>query len=66
MLIKRQSMLSGLIHEMDIDVTHDQLAQWLAGSLIQNVMPHLSPEHREFLMTGIIPSEWNAEFGGDE
>lgn len=66
MLIKRQSMLSGLIHEMDIDVTHEQLAQWLAGSLIQNVMPHLSPEHREFLMTGIIPSEWDAEFGSDE
>ena len=66
MLIKRQSMLSGLIHEMDIDVTNEQLAQWLAGSLIQNVMPHLPPEHREFLMTGIIPSEWNAEFGEDE
>lgn len=66
MLIKRQSMLSGLIHEMDIDVTHEQIAQWLAGSLIQKVMPHLSPEHREFLMTGIIPSEWESAFGSDE
>jgi hypothetical protein len=63
MLIKRQSMLTGIIHEMDIPVTNDQLTKWMAGSLIQNVMPHLSPDQREFLMTGITPSEWDAEMG---
>lgn len=66
MLIKRESMLSGIIHEMDLPVTNEQLAQWLNGSLIQNVMPHLTSGQREFLMTGITPDEWDAEFGDDE
>lgn len=64
MLIKRQSMLTGAIHEMDLPVTNEQLAEWMSGSLIQNVMTHLSPDQREFLMTGTIPEEWDAEFGG--
>lgn len=58
MLIKRESMLSGIIHEMDLPVTNEQLAEWLNGSLIQDVMPHLSADQREFLMTGITPDEW--------
>ena len=61
MLIKRQSMLTGAIHEMDLPVTNEQLAEWMSGSLIQNVMTHLSPDQREFLMTGTIPEEWDAE-----
>lgn len=66
MLLKRQSILSGNVNEMDIPVTHDQLAQWMAGSLIQNVMPHLTASQREFVMTGITPDEWDAAFGDDE
>lgn len=62
MLIKRQSMMTGVIHEMDLPITNEQLVEWLSGSLIQNAMPHLSPEQREFLMTGIIPEEWDVEF----
>jgi hypothetical protein len=58
MLIQRQSMMTGEIHVMDLPVTDEQLAEWQNGSLIQNVMPHLSPDQREFLMTGITPEEW--------
>jgi len=28
--------------------------------LIQDVFPEATPEQREFLMTGITPTEWNA------
>ena len=42
-----------------MDVTQDQIDEWLGGELIQNVMPHLSPDEREFLMTGI---EWDKAF----
>ena len=35
---------------------------WVDGALIQDVMPHLKPEEREFLMTGITPAEWDAMF----
>jgi len=26
----------------------------------------LTPDQREFLMTGITPEEWEAEFGGED
>ena len=43
---------------MDIDVTPTQIASWENGLLIQTAMPDLSPDEREFIMTGITPNEW--------
>ena len=62
MLIQRQSPFSGKINVRDIDVTSEQLAEWTAGKNIQDVMPELSADDREFLMTGITPEEWNDTF----
>jgi hypothetical protein len=39
------------------------LIQWERGVLIQDAMPHLSPDEREFLMTGITPDEWADTMG---
>jgi len=36
----------------------DQYDAWKGGELIQNAMPNLSADEREFLMTGITPEEW--------
>ncbi len=33
------------------------------GALIQDALPEVSPEDREFIMTGITPSMWNHIFG---
>jgi hypothetical protein len=49
-------------HTREIDVTQSQLDRWQAGELIQNVMPHLSPDDREFLMTGLTPEDWEEMF----
>ncbi len=50
---------------MELDITPEQLARYEQGNeLIQNVFPNLSPEHREFIMTGITPEEWNVTFNG--
>jgi len=65
-LIKNRSMLTNKIHEMEIDVTHEQIAEWENGALIQNVMPHLTSDEREFIMTGITPTEWDETFDIDE
>jgi len=65
MMIHRVSFLTGVEHDREIDVTHEQLRAWNSGMLIQNAMPHLSAEDREFLLTGITPEEWNKKFGGD-
>ena len=66
MQIIRTSRISGNTNVMDIDITQAQLAAWVDGSLIQDVMPDISADEREFIMTGITPDEWNAMFGEDE
>lgn len=64
MRFMRKSPISGKIHEMEIDCTPEQFADWnLNGKLIQNAMPNVPAEQREFLMTGITPQEWNEMFG---
>lgn len=64
MQITRRSPFSGKVNTLDINVTQEQLDRWEAGELIQNAMPNVSPEHREFIMTGISPTEWEDTFGG--
>ena len=63
MRILRTSRLTGNTSAMNIDITKAQLDAWVDGSLIQNVMPNISADEREFIMTGITPDEWDAEFG---
>ena len=58
MKITRTSRLTGNTTVMDLPITKAQLSDWVDGSLIQDVMPHLSAEEREFIMTGITPEEW--------
>ena len=62
MLIAKTSSLTSRTHEMEIDVSDKQIALWMEGALIQDVMPNLTPDEREFLMTGITPAEWNEMF----
>ncbi|MCI0558668.1 MAG: hypothetical protein MN733_09245 [Nitrososphaera sp.] len=46
---------------MNIQVTELQLEDWLTHGLpIQDAMPELTDEQREFIMTGITPDEWKA------
>ena len=62
MLVGKKSQLSGKSHEMDIDVSEKQITLWMEGALIQDVMPNLTPDEREFIMTGITPAEWDEAF----
>lgn len=66
MKITRKSILSGTIRTLDIDVTGEQMVAWRSGELIQKVMPHLSDDDREFIMTGITPDEWDNMMGEEE
>lgn len=62
MLIRMSSMLTGKIHEREIDVTPEQLQKWRGGMLIQDAMPHLSADDREYLISGATPEEWKKFF----
>jgi hypothetical protein len=63
MLIERESPLSGNKNTLDIPVTLAQIAAWKGGELIQNAMPNLSADEREFVKTGITAEEWENTFG---
>lgn len=39
------------------------LESWLDGELIQNAMPTVSADDREFLKSGISPTGWEKAFG---
>ena len=62
MLITRVSPVTGITNSWEIDITPEQWSDWCAGALIQNAMPHLSPDEREFIMTGLTPSDWDSLF----
>ena len=66
MLIKRRSIITFNTHEMEIDVTQDQLDRWQCGMLIQDAMPQLTDSEREFIKTGITPEEWDTHMKGDD
>ena len=66
MQITRTSMISGNTNTMELNVTLEQIAQWENGMNIQQAMPDLSAEEREFVKTGMTPTEWNELFGEEE
>ncbi len=70
MLVSRTSRLSGKVHTLELDITSEQLDRienrFGSKELIQDIVPHLSIDEREFLMTGITSEEWNKMFAEDE
>lgn len=66
MNITRTSMLTGITRTLDIPVTQLQLDRWESGTLIQNAMPDLTADEREFIITGITGEEWDNAFGEEE
>jgi hypothetical protein len=67
MLITRTSTITGQEHTLELDINPDQLVRINTGiELIQNIVPHLSPSDREFIMTGITDEEWDNMFGSIE
>lgn len=61
----RKSLLTGTVRERNLDVTEAQLQAWKGGALIQDALPHLSADDREWLQTGITAEEWEKAFGSE-
>ena len=67
MIVMRISILTGEVHEMDLDITPEQLDTYENfGVLLQDAFPNLTAGEREFIKTGITPEEWDEYFGIDE
>ena len=66
MQITRTSIFSGNTNTMELNVTQEQLTAWESGVNIQVAMPQLDADEREFIKTGVTPTEWNELFGEEE
>lgn len=59
MKIENQSILTGKVYEREISLTLEEWEEIKKGErLIQDIVPHLSPDDREFLISGIPQEEW--------
>lgn len=67
MIVERKSIVTGKVYEMDINITVQQLFDFMNGrsGLAQEAFPDLSPEEREFIISGIHPTEWEQLFGNE-
>ena len=67
MNITKISSLTGIEHTLNINITQDELLRVEnrrnSKELIQNIVPNLTMDEREFLMTGITNEEWIRVFG---
>ena len=64
MRLMKVSTLTGKSNTMVIPKTMEEVVEGLkSGKLIQDAFPDLTPDQREFLLTGITPEEWDELFG---
>jgi hypothetical protein len=64
-VVERQSSISGIVNSMCLPITADDVIAFAKDggkTLIQDLLPQLNAEQREFLKTGITPEEWNNIF----
>lgn len=67
MYIKRKSVISGIERTRSIPVNPDDYIAWQSGlGNIQDLMPYLSDNDREFILSGITPEEWDGAFAENE
>jgi hypothetical protein len=64
--VTRVSVASNRVQTRIIHATPQQFAQWRSGFLVQDAFPNLSPEEREFLITGMSDEEWHAMWAEDD
>tara|TARA_B100000767_G_C19573671_1_gene454300 strand:+ start:517 stop:735 length:219 start_codon:yes stop_codon:yes gene_type:complete len=66
-ILEKKSQVTGKIHMREIDMDAQLFAvaheAWETGTLIQNAFPNLDADDREFIRSGITPSEWSATYG---
>jgi hypothetical protein len=59
MLIEKKSMFTGITRTLELDVTAEEFENWQSGMLIQDAMPRLTLDEREYIITGVLPHEWD-------
>ena len=65
--IERFSEITGKVNKMEIPGDPVTILGWIASPPIvrehvQDAFPDLTPDQREFLLTGVTPDEWDEIF----
>lgn len=66
MIVKRTCPFTGKLHEVDLPITEEQYKQWEMGEFVQDAFPNLTPDQREYIISGIYPGEWDKWMGKEE
>lgn len=71
MKLTKASLYSGNTHTIDLPISElefelGMLAWKTHGMLIQDAFPTLTPDQREFIMTGSTHDEWEDMWGEDD
>ncbi len=66
MLIAKVSIIDGKERVMDLPVTIEQIEAYENGTVAQRAFPNLTADQREFIISGIVPEEWDKIFGKEE
>lgn len=69
-IITRRSDLTGITRSMQMPIPIEKWDRWLSLTPserphIQDYFPELTPDQREFILTGITPEEWDEAFNDD-
>lgn len=63
MLVTKTSMITGIQHTFDLNITEEQLKRFNSGQgYVQDIFPHLTADEREFLLTGVTQEEFDSVF----
>jgi len=62
MIVTKTNRLTGVTNSMSLAITEEQIESYKAGALIQDAFPQLTPDEREFMLTGFLPSEFEKRF----
>jgi hypothetical protein len=60
MNVTKKSALTGVIRTIDLPITEEQYRNYIDGMLVQDAFPDLSPDDREFIISGVTTEEWDA------
>jgi hypothetical protein len=65
MRVTRTSRITGITRTKELDITLEQYESFRDGKLIQEAMPHLSADEREFVISGVTQDEWDKYIKGE-
>jgi hypothetical protein len=58
MIVKKRDPFTGQENSLDLPVNEMQMAVYRAGATSQQAFPNLTPEQREFIISGILPGNF--------